>query len=436
MKNRLSQVDSFFVAYQEQSSALMHFGVEFECSRCLENQQIRETLSFLILKYPVLSSRVTVKFFGLAWKDTGDISEMMHWATDTSELSFWRNKPVDPMNAPPFQVMHIRQKNTSILSFKLHHSAGDGEFFIDVLYSLLEFLAGVLSSKKAPDIRPVEKKNLRNVLLKDFKIFSWKKLTALAKHLNDLKKLSKTDDSQRICALQYTPGDIDFITKDISDSIQKNLERYAKKNNLYISALYSAAWVKAIYQWNQLKKQKNSSKLISLEIPVSLRKEMNGSPGNFISPLLIYADGSDSLDQIGLSIQRDFKKGMYRQLYLAIPFFTMPGMYIPWALYKRIALTPLSTGFASSHFTYFHHSKSVEQIMENVPGKKLKSKKLKISRISVYTPVCLKMGAALSVNRWYGRPPGIHLTYRKNALLESDALQLLGLVLAQLKQLK
>ncbi|HZD94410.1 MAG TPA: hypothetical protein VE133_09160, partial [Candidatus Sulfotelmatobacter sp.] len=103
-----------------------------------------------------------------------------------------------------------------------------------------------------------------------------------------------------------------------------------------------------------------------------------------------------------------------------------PGKFLPWPLFRRVAVNPRTTGFATSHFTWFEQSDVHADIAQLSEGA------LRITGQRIYTPVCLHMGAAVAVlaSPEYAQ---IFLTYRTTALSTVAAEQLLDLIVAELE---
>ena len=119
-------------------------------------------------------------------------------------------------------------------------------------------------------------------------------------------------------------------------------------------------------------------------------------------------------------------QGVRSQSYLGTPLFTAPGKFLPWPLFRRLAVNPRTTGFASSHFTWFEQSDIRGELARASAGT------LRVTGQRIYTPVCLHMGAALAVleSPDYAQ---LFLTYRETALSTAAAEQLIEFALAELE---
>jgi hypothetical protein len=187
--------------------------------------------------------------------------------------------------------------------------------------------------------------------------------------------------------------------------------------------------MKAIYEWNRLRDKKTTS-LISLEVPVSLRRkrDANLQIGNLISPLTLFGDATQPLEQLATQLKQQMSSAMRRREHLALPALSAPGNFLPWEVLRRIAASPELTGFATSHFAWLDHAQTIHDDVFRLSGGALQ-----LVDQQIYTPVCLHMGAALAVLAWPERTQAF-LTYRLTALSESEANTLLDLVVQQLGQ--
>jgi hypothetical protein len=187
--------------------------------------------------------------------------------------------------------------------------------------------------------------------------------------------------------------------------------------------------MRAIHGWN-VSRSAAFNPLISLEFPVSLRRgNINKGPdllGNFISPLVVFGDATHLLENLARELRKQLLQGIRRQSHLGVPLVTAPGKFVPWPIFRRIAVNPQTTGFATSHFTWFEQSDVRSEIARLSDGA------LRVTGQRIYTPVCLNMGAALAVlaSPDYAQ---IFLTYRETAVSPSAAEQLVDLTVRELR---
>jgi hypothetical protein len=169
---------------------------------------------------------------------------------------------------------------------------------------------------------------------------------------------------------------------------------------------------------------------VSLEVPVSMRRgaAAQSAAGNLVSPLVLFVDASQEIGAIARSLRQQFSTGIRQQLYLGMPIFTSLARYLPWSLFRRVAVNATSTGFATSHFTWLEQKQDVHaEILASSHGR------LQVMHQRSYTPVCLHMGAALAVLAWPDRAQ-MFMTYRETALTQADAEALADLVMVELMQ--
>ena len=103
-----------------------------------------------------------------------------------------------------------------------------------------------------------------------------------------------------------------------------------------------------------------------------------------------------------------------------------PVRLLPWPVFRRVAVTTTSTGFATSHFTWIEHADFRAALRERSGGA------LVVRDQRFYTPVCLRMGVALAVMAWPDELQ-LALTHRLTGLSAADADELADLLAATLR---
>jgi hypothetical protein len=396
---RLSAIDAFFVAYQESSGVLMQLGVEVELKGKINRDDVERMLLQLVRRWPPLGQRVSRRLLGLAWEGEPRVHEMLRIGENRDELSAWRNKPLNPFAEPPFQVLWIPNEN--FLAFRAHHAVVDGEGFFGVCAEALRALAD---------------KNQRATDHTD-KRYGFARSSSLVNAFENVQKLrddARANKSARLAVRSCTPGEIGVVERDVE---------------LRNGWLCAAAWMKAIYEWN-CSRGVQATSLISLEVPVSLRRrrDQNLQIGNLISPLTLFGDSTQPLEELATGLKQQMSKAMRRGEHLALPALSAPGDFLPWEVLRRIAASPELTGFATSHFAWLEQEQTIHDDIVRTSGGALQ-----LVDQQIYTPVCLHMGAALAVLAWPNRTQAF-LTYRFTALSEKEANTLLDLVVQQLGQ--
>ena len=396
---RLSAIDAFFVAYQESSGVLMQLGVEVELKGRIERDDVERMLLHLVRLWPPLGQRISKRLLGLAWEGEPRVREMLRIGETHEELFEWRNRPLNPFAEPPFQVLWIPDKN--LLAFRAHHAVVDGEGFFGVCAEALRALSD--KNKRATDY--TEKDGFsKRISIRD-----------AIENVQKLRAEARANKSARIAVRSSTPGELAVVERDVEI-----------RNGWWLCA---SAWMKAIYEWNCLRGSQTAS-LISLEVPVSLRRRRDQSLqiGNLISPLTLFGDATQPLEELATQLKQQMSRAMRQREHLAVPTLSGPGDFLPWGVFRRIAASPELTGFATSHFAWLEQEQTIHDEVFRASGGSLQ-----LVDQRIYTPVCLHMGAALAVLAWPERTQ-VFLTYRLTALSESEANTLLGLVVQQLGQ--
>jgi hypothetical protein len=395
----LSAVDAFFVAHQQSSGVLMQLGVEVELKGRITRDDVIRMLSHVVKCWPPLGQRLRQEWLGLSWEGKHKIGDMLRVAKKQDALAEWRNGPLDPFREPPFQLLWIAQDEVHLFAFRAHHAVVDGEAFFAVCAEALRTLAG----KAAATDNAEEEGFTRAVKVKD----AWQKV-------QELRKQAQSDRSARIAMRSTAPGPIAIVERD--------LER-----DRLSGWLCAGAWVKAIHKWN-CSRGPTTTSLISLEVPVSLRhrRDQHLCIGNQISPLVLYGDASQALEDLAQQLKQQMSRAMRQRMHLALPAFSAPAKFLPWEVFRRIAASPELTGFATSHFAWFEHAQTIhDEVFSASNGA------LQIVDQQIYTPVCLHMGAAVAILAWPERAQ-IFLTHRLNALSTSDANVLLDMMVQEL----
>ncbi len=398
---RLSAIDAFFVAYQESSGVLMQLGVEVELRGRISRDDVEAMLSHVVRRWPPLGQRLGKRLLGLAWQGEPRVSEMFRVGERRELLAEWRNKPLNPFVETPFQLLWIANGDQNLFAFRAHHAVVDGEGFFGVCAEALRALAD--KNHFAADFTEKEGSSRRL------------KIRDAIENVHKLREEARSNKSVRLSVRSCTPGPIAVVERDVEIA------------NVPSGWLCAAAWMKAIYEWNCLRGAQTNS-LVSLEVPVSLRRrrDENLQIGNLISPLTLFGDATQPVEQLATQLKQQMSRAIRRQEHLALPALSAPGDFLPWDVFRRIAASPELTGFATSHFARLEQSPSIHDDVFRMSGGALQ-----ILDQQIYTPVCLHMGAALAVLAWPDRAQ-VFLTYRLTALSETEAEALLDLVVEQL----
>lgn len=422
----LSQIDAFFVAYQERSGILMQLGAEIELKGTITPDLLETMLKLLTAQWPQLGRTVRRRVFGLARHGDVKVKEMLHTSTDPGAVAEWRNRPIDPFTEPSFQLLWVPGPHNHILAFRAHHAVTDGQAFFNVCTRALHLLAGLHAGEAfAPpgEITPAVLSDIINPR----ELFRQGKLKSMWRYVRWLARESKAGRSARIAKERCEPGPIATCERTLGKGQIEAIRKSAA--GFYISPLWlcAAAWMRAINKWN-VEREGTRNTLISLELPVSLRgKEgMDSSIGNFISPLVLFGDAGRSVGELGVELKQQFFKGVRDRSHLGVPFFTGVGKYLPWWIFRRTAVGTTASGFATSHITWLEQKQSLASEVFKLSGGTLE-----LLDQHIFVAVCLHMGAALFV---LVMPESMKLviTHRLNALPESAANRLADLLIEEL----
>jgi hypothetical protein len=396
----LSAIDAFFVAYQESSGVLMQLGVEVELKGQVTRDEVERMLSHVVKRWPPLGQRLRREWLGLSWDGRPRVSEMLHVAGSRDALAEWRNKALNLFSEPPFQLLWIHDGDLSLFAFRAHHAVVDGEAFFAVCAEALRALAGTTDRTDKDEFT-------KAVKVKD----------AFQK-VRQLREEARSDRSARIKVRSTAPGPIAVVEREI------------ERDRLGTTPGWkcAAAWLKTIHAWNCLRGDASKS-LISLEVPVSLRRHRDRgmSIGNQISPIVLYGDALQPLEALVQGLRQQMSRAVRQRIHLALPSLSGPAKFLPWEVFRRIAASPELTGYATSHFAWFEHAQTIHDEVSHGSGGALQ-----IVDQQIYTPVCLHMGAAVAILAWPNRTQ-VFLTHRLNALSTSDANIMMDLMVHELE---
>ena len=427
MSVMLSQIDAFFVAYQEHSGVLMQLGTEVELKGKLTSALLQAMLSQIVERWPQLGQTLHRRLFGLSWDGDVRINEMLHINNEPDAVAKWRNRPINPFVEPPFQVLWISRNGKNILAFRAHHSALDGQAIFYVCTKALHSLAQLSAGEVLPVPENIPRRTLID-LVRSRKVIRQRKLKSMWRYVRWMSAEAAEGRSARIAKRKCEPGDIAVCERMMDEQHVKELKKHASALHITPFWIFAAAWMRAINTWN-LKQSEKKNPLISLEIPVSLRgnRNIDRCIGNFISPLTLFGDSAQSAVRLASSLKQQFFKEIKDRSHLGVPLFTSPGKYLPWSLFRRVAVSSKASGFATSHFTWLEEKQSLSsEIFKHSKGT------LEMEDHHIYGALCLHMGAALFV---HAMPQHIKLfiTHRLNAISSNDSDRLAELLLSELR---
>ena len=421
----LSQLDAFFVAYQERAGILMQHGVEVEVEGEVRRDRLEQVLAHLVGRWPRLGQTLHKGLTGLRWRGECRVGEMLRVADEGGALARWRNQPIDPFREPPFQLLYLPGPERSTLAFRSHHAVADGEAFVVVCAEALRALASTNGGGALPRPEPAAEPRLTKIispvgLLRDGK------LPGMWRYTRWLAAEAKAGRSVPLTLRSREPGEIATCERLLGEADFAGVGERAADAGVTPAWLSAAAWVRAIGAWN-VSRGAGAAGPVSLEVPVSLRprRSLKDYVGNYISPLVLFGDPSRPLGEIARGLQEQFRTQVQRRSHLGVPLFTAPARFLPWPLFRRLAVTRAATGFATSHFVWLRRTVDKEFAA-------LSSGALQLLDFHMYTPVCLHMGAALAVVP-FAAGAKLVLTYRLTAFSAADAESLLDMAAAELQ---
>lgn len=439
---RLSATDAFFVAYQQSSGVLMQLGGEVDLEGQVTRRDLEEMLAHLVARWPQLGQTLRKSFMGLKWAGECRSDQMLRFSNGTikpgevggnTEASDWRNAPIDPFHEPPFQALWIPGGNGGTLALRAHHAVMDGESFLAVGAEATRLLAQRTGNRErtvlhiSTSARGIAATKLTDLISR--KQLHPRRLRSMWRYTRWLGAEARAGRSARLAMELCTTGDTYTCKRTLDQETFIELKLQAAEARVPPTAWCAAAWMRAIHSWNT-SQGAASNPLISLELPVSLRRARNKRLdifGNFISPLVVFADATQPLERLAYDLKTQLTKSMRAQAHLSMPLLSAQAKFLPWRLFRRIAVSPKTTGFATSHFTWF-------ELEADLPAEvaQLSRGTLRITGERIYTPVCLHMGAALAVVA-SSEGAQFFLTHRGNALSAAAAGKLMNLLMAELE---
>jgi len=431
---RLSQLDAFFVAYQEVAEISMQLGAEVELAGELPREHLAAAVAEVVRRFPHLGQRVSRRLFGLAWQGPVAPGEMLASAGAETTAEAWSRRPLDPFSEPSLQLLWRPGREGTTVALRAHHAALDGQSFHAIASLILTLAAGggraAVTATPAPARDPLRPGRLLARALRRGE------LGGMGRHLRWVVGQARSGNHARLALRGGEPGDTAICQRQVAGEAGRRLGERARALGVHPAWLCCAAWARTLAGWNRRQGQ-GSEAPISLEVPVSVRRgrpRPEGAdgyfPGNAISPLILIADPAADLEPLARELAGQVRRGLRQRAHLAMPLATAPARYLPWPLLRRSAADTTFSGFATSHFTFLaDRGNLAEEIARRSGGR------LRLAGLSFSTPVCLHMGVALMVLTGHLAEPGallLSLTHRLAALTPEDADELADHLLAEL----
>jgi hypothetical protein len=391
----LSHLDAFFVAYQEHAGILMQMAAEAELAGPVLRSDVDAALRHVVARWPPLGLRLRRRVFGLCW--SGEPAAHLHVADASDPAAAdseaaWRNRPLDPFSEAPFQAWWRPDGERHTLAFRAHHSVADGELFFGACTEAVRVLARHGAGSPAPAPPPEARVDLLSAL-QPRRLLRRGALPALWREARRQSGTAGRDASARVKVGATVPGDTSICERRVEGAARRDLERRATLSGAGMPWLCAAAWARALHARNTAHGDGANAR-VSLEVPASLRARCPTrlAAGNFISPVVVGGDASTPLLTLARELGSQFRSALRRHAPSALPLFTWPSRYIPWALFRRLAVTRAATGFATTHFTWVEQRGDVAGEIAAASGGRLR-----LLRWRAWAPVCLHMGVALLV---------------------------------------
>ena len=439
----LTTTDAFFVAYQERAGILMHLGAELVLAGSLDRAALEAAVGAAVTRWPALESTLVQTIGGLRWR--AGAYRMVFEDTEPA-LERWRNTPVDPFREPPFGVLWIQRSATEhVLAFRCHHAVADGMLFLAIVGEILTALASratrlsertegertagertegerTAGERTASERTEGERAKGRRHPLGFAQLWRDTKLATSWAAARTLAREAAADRSARVALRDEVAGAIACCDRRIDTAGRAAIVERARAEEVRPAWIVAAAWLQALHAWNARRGVDNAT--LSIEVPVSLRRgphAMTGT-GNHLTVLTLFGDSREPLGTLARSLWDDYVAAIRRRDHLAVPLFASPARLLPWPVFRRVAVTTTSTGFATSHFTWIEHDPDFRAETRERSGGALT-----VTDQRFYTPVCLRMGVALGVMAW---PDELQLsiTHRLTGLSAADASELADLV--------
>lgn len=381
----------------------MQLGAELEIRGDLDRAALETALAVAVERWPRIGRIVVRRLLGVAWVGPPRLDAMLAEADGIEALEPWRNVPIDPFVAPPFQLLWVRGEGAHTLAFRAHHAALDGEAFVRVCSDVVDALGPSGPTPAPPPAAPTRPSRPRR----------WRDWRGMWRYKTWLERNATDPDAPRLALVDSGPGPIDAASLRLDPGGLAALEARASDQGVALPWLVAACWLRALHRWNS--ERGLEQRLLSLEFPVSLRRKRVEVLGNRVSPLLLLGEGAAPAGELAASFGAQLKQAIRQQAHRAVPLFAAPGAWLPWWLFRRLAVRPRTSAFASSHFTWLAPGTD--------PGASLAERTggaLEVTGRSFWTPVCLEMGVALLALIFPGRLE-LGITWRRTSLPEGGA---------------
>ena len=413
----LSQLDAFFVAYQARQGVAMQLAAEVELRGPVARRDLTRAIENVLRRWPQLGQRLRAGALGVAWSGPSRPLGMLQTG-EVSQLHGWINHLIDPFREPPLQVFWVPGEPNTI-AFHAHHAVADGESFFMVCQQLLEDLADAARGALTP-AEPAPAPDL--FALRE--VWAAGSIGPMLRYAAWLVRESHADRCARLAARSLGPGETRVCARVLKGEALAALNERSEGLATSTAMRCSAAWARVVGRWNAQRDVPPAP--ISIELPFSARRARTRPLGNYVSPLVLLADPSQTLEEIASGFRAQLIRGIKDKAHLGMPLLTAPGRYLPWGLFRRTAATSTWSGFATTHFTWLEDR---HDLRGAVRARSFGA--LEVEQVRIHTPVCLRMGAGLCALS-FDDSLGLFLAYREVALAREEAEQLADMLLDEL----
>lgn len=406
---RLSAFDAFFVAYQRQAGIAMHLGLDVELEGALDARAIDRGVSAVLSRWPSLGAPLSRGLTGLHTTARADVKAIARRERDWRAAGEAINAMIDPFEGPSLRVSWASEGDARHrVVLRVHHAMMDGEGFAAVAMVFFAALAGGANGTHTSD-RPVRARGVRD------------------RALSELAREKRRRD-ERVGAAKHrmfslgcvAPGPVAVVSATVSGDALARAMTACERLSVSPALWVIAAWARAAHA--EVAREGE----VAVEVPVSARARegLGNRRGNHIAPLVFFVDGQRSMEHVARGLRASLRDAVERGHLEMDRVMAAPGAMLPWAVFERIAVNPSTTGNATTHVAAVRVDRSVRALFAP-------SSAVKLVRWTPFSPVCLKMGAALTAiqapDEW-----SLAVTYRCNAMSESRAKSLLDRALNEL----
>ncbi|MBL8678591.1 MAG: hypothetical protein JNK05_05475 [Myxococcales bacterium] len=410
--SRISAYDAFFLAYQRRARVAMHLGLDLELVGSLDDHTVERAVAALLARWPELGSVVRPRAFGLAFEPARDALARILRPLGARESSVIRalNEEIDPFSAPPLTVHRRREEGVTRVILRVHHVAADGELFVKIAEALVAALAGEAPEPERP-ARPTPKANGPSWLarLRD----KQRRDEAIARSEHQMLPLACVE-----------PGPCAVLDARIESRAWAAVRARAEREGTSVALWVIAAWARAVHGAMPAREGAR----IAVEVPVSVRRRegLGDRAGNHLAPVVFFVDAREPIERVARALRGSLRQAVASGQLETDRALAAPGAALPWALFERVAVTPTTTGNASAHVAAL----SVDESPWSSTARRSRGR-LALRRFVPFSPVCLKMGAALTA---VCAPDEacLAVTYRERAMDAGAARALLDRALAEL----